>query len=261
VTNALPTIRLYLWPHRLLYLGPGMDTGMHRHHAAQLCVGLDGPLRLRARKDAGWDEHRGFYVPPDEPHEFIATATSTAIVYVEAESAEFATLQAQMQGATVIRDADPRSSAIEALRQLAIVGSSVEQADATCLAWMGLTEAAQQRRMLDPRIVDSLALIRSRLDQPMRLSVLAGALNMSPSWLSHQFTEQVGMPLRRYVLWQRLWRAVESALKGCTLTEAAHAAGFSDSSHLSRTFRGTFGVAPSFLFGRRDQIFVRFSDA
>lgn len=233
-----------------------MDTGLHHHHAAQLCVGLDGPLRLRSQKDAGWDEQDGFYVPPDEPHEFLANATSTAIVYVDAESAEFAALQARMQGGTVIRGTAPRTSAIEALRELAAVGGSVEQANSTCLAWLGLTEAAEQRRMLDPRIVDTLALIRTRLDRPMRLSGLARALNMSPSWLSHQFTEQVGMPLRRYVLWQRLWRAVEAALRGSTLTEAAHAAGFSDLSHLSRTFRGTFGVPPSFLFGRRAQVFA-----
>ena len=233
-----------------------MDAGVHNHHAAQLCVGLDGPLRLRSAADMKWDENQGFYIPPDEPHEFIATATSTAIVYVEAESAEFAALQR----AAVIRAADPGPSALKALRQLAAAGGSVEQADAICLAWLGLTEAAQQRRMLDPRIVDSLALIRTRLDQPVHLSALAAALNMSPSWLSHQFTEQVGMPLRRYVLWQRLWRAVESALKGSTLTEAAHAAGFSDSSHLSRTFRSNFGVAPSFLFGRRDRVFVCFAN-
>jgi AraC-like DNA-binding protein len=256
VTNELPTIRLYLWPHRLLYLGPGMDAGVHHHHAAQLCVGLDGPLRLRSAADMKWDENQGFYIPPDVPHEFIATATSTAIVYVEAESAEFAALQR----AAAIRAADPGQSALKALRQLAAAGGSAEQADAICLAWLGLTGAAQQRRMLDSRIVDSLALIRSRLDQPVHLSALAAALNMSPSWLSHQFTEQVGMPLRRYVLWQRLWRAVESALKGSTLTEAAHTAGFSDSSHLSRTFRSNFGVAPSFLFGRRDRVFVCFAN-
>ena len=75
MTNELSTIRLYLWPHRLLYLGPGMDAGVHNHHAAQLCVGLDGPLRLRSAADMKWDENQGFYIPPDEPHEFIATAT------------------------------------------------------------------------------------------------------------------------------------------------------------------------------------------
>lgn len=259
MTDACQTIRLYLWPHRLLFLGPGMEAGLHRHHAAQLCLGLDGPLRLRGRKDASWEEHRGFYVPPDEPHEFMATATCTAIVYVEAESDEFAALQARMKGAALTGFTDPLPRTVETLQQLTALGGSVLQADAVCLEWLGLAKAGQQRRTLDSRIGDCLALIRARLDQPIRLSSLAGALNMSPSWLSHQFTEQVGMPLRRYVLWQRLWRAVESALKGGTLTESAHAAGFSDSAHLSRTFRKNFGVAPSFLFGRRHQVAACFA--
>lgn len=38
------------------------------------------------------------------------------------------------------------------------------------------------------------------------------------------------------------------------LTAAAHSAGFSDSAHLSRTFRDYFGVAPSFLFEHRSHI-------
>ena len=65
--------------------------------------------------------------------------------------------------------------------------------------------------------------------------------------------------MRRYILWQRLWRAVELALKGATLTEAAHAAGLSDSAHLSRAFRETFGVTPSFLFEHREQLDVHLS--
>jgi AraC-like DNA-binding protein len=34
---------------------------------------------------------------------------------------------------------------------------------------------------------------------------------------------------------------------GASLTEAAHAAGFSDSAHLSRTFRRMFGVSAASL--------------
>jgi len=38
-------------------------------------------------------------------------------------------------------------------------------------------------------------------------------------------------------------RAVEIFAGGGSLTEAAHRAGFSDSAHLSRTFRRMFGIA------------------
>ena len=43
----------------------------------------------------------------------------------------------------------------------------------------------------------------------------------------------------------RLERAAGELAHGRTLTEAAHAAGFADSAHLSRVFRRMFGIAPS----------------
>ena len=45
--------------------------------------------------------------------------------------------------------------------------------------------------------------------------------------------------------------ALEMASSGLSLTEAAHAAAFSDSSHLTRVFRETFGLKPSAVFGSR----------
>ena len=57
----------------------------------------------------------------------------------------------------------------------------------------------------------------------------------------------VGLPLRRYLLWLRLQDAVQAIAAGAPLTDAAHAAGFADSAHLSRTFRRMFGITPSDL--------------
>jgi AraC-like DNA-binding protein len=61
----------------------------------------------------------------------------------------------------------------------------------------------------------------------------------------HLFKEQVGVPLRRYLLWHRILAAVDRATQGETLTEAAHASGLADSAHLSRAFREIFGLSPS----------------
>lgn len=258
--DALPRIRLYLWPHRLLLLGPGFDTGLHRHHAAQICFGLYGPLRLRTSSDGPWDEHGGFYVPPDRPHEFAAATTPTAIIYIEAESAEFGALRRSLHVGDGVVRFEPETTNFARLRRLATTGGTIAQAEAVCLSMLGLESGHEQHRALDPRIEQCLTLIRARLDQPLRLAGLAAALDVSSSWLGHCFTHEVGVPMRRYVLWQRLWRAVEAALNGATLTEAAHAVGLSDSAHLSRTFRNTFGVAPSFLFDHREQLAVSFSE-
>lgn len=52
------------------------------------------------------------------------------------------------------------------------------------------------------------------------------------------------MPLRTYVLWRRLLHVWTFLMQGETLSAAAHAAGFADSSHLSRTARTMFGLPP-----------------
>ena len=76
---------------------------------------------------------------------------------------------------------------------------------------------------------------------------LAAQLGLSASRLTHLFTEQVGIPLRRYVLWSRLRAAITRVQAGDDLTGAAHGAGFADSAHLTRTTREMFGLPPSVL--------------
>lgn len=78
-----------------------------------------------------------------------------------------------------------------------------------------------------------------RLDDAARLACL------SPSRLTHRFSAEVGLPFRRFVLWARIRRSASAVADGANLTQAAIAAGFSDSAHLSRVYRSTFGVTPS----------------
>jgi AraC-like DNA-binding protein len=113
---------------------------------------------------------------------------------------------------------------------------------------------------IDPVVFEACRQIRHRLSGPITLAELARAVHRSPSRLAHRFRDATGVPLRRFILWRRLRAAAETAMRGSSLTEAAHAAGFADSAHLSRTFRSMFGIAPSFLF-RRGQLDVTFLDA
>lgn len=99
----------------------------------------------------------------------------------------------------------------------------------------------------DLRVRKVIAWAGSQLDGPVSLSDAAPIVNLSSGRLRHLFVEQTGLPFKTYVLWLRLTRAVERFAAGASLTEAAHEAGFSDSAHLSRTFRRMFGVTPAAL--------------
>jgi AraC-like DNA-binding protein len=75
-----------------------------------------------------------------------------------------------------------------------------------------------------------------------RLSREAG---LSPRQMRHAFARDVGIPMRAYLRWKRVRRAVAAVEAGANLSAAAVAAGFADSAHLSRVFRQHFGMAPA----------------
>jgi AraC-like DNA-binding protein len=96
-----------------------------------------------------------------------------------------------------------------------------------------------------PALRQALALIPDRLADGVRLADLAGAAGISPSRLGHLFAVELGLPYSAYVRWARLQKVVESLRSGSTLTEAAHAGGFTDSAHMTRMCRQVFGIPPS----------------
>jgi AraC-like DNA-binding protein len=72
---------------------------------------------------------------------------------------------------------------------------------------------------------------------------VASQLDLSEGRFLHLFREQMGIAWRPYLLWRRMICAISAMMKGRSATEAAYIAGFSDSSHLSRTFRAHFGMS------------------
>jgi AraC-like DNA-binding protein len=72
----------------------------------------------------------------------------------------------------------------------------------------------------------------------------------------HLFSEQVGIPVRKFILWQRLKYALLMLADGSAITKAAHAAGFTDSAHMNRTFNAMFGIGPSEIF--KNSRFIQF---
>lgn len=75
-----------------------------------------------------------------------------------------------------------------------------------------------------------------------RASEVASQLALSESRFLHLFSEELGIAWRPYLLWRRLMCAIQAIINNTSATDAAHLAGFSDSAHLSRTFRNNFGM-------------------
>jgi transcriptional regulator GlxA family with amidase domain len=102
---------------------------------------------------------------------------------------------------------------------------------------------------MDSRIARAVRRIRADPSRPRSMSERAASVSLSPRRFRDLFSQQIGMSCRQYVLWMRLFAAIDASARGASLTEAAFAAGFADAAHLTRTFRRMFGITPSSIAG------------
>lgn len=234
---SVAPFQIYVWPQRMLALGPAFASAQHRHHTAQIAFGLDGPVVFESPQ-TGWRSADMLLIPPDMPHSHPAFG-AWAFLYLEPESSEWLHFPGPKEGDLVPLPFNRR------MRGVAHSAAAGNAAAARSLVADLIGKRANSAARDDALISDAIALIRRSLDGPITLATLAETVHLSPSRMAHRFREATGVPLRRYVLWCRVRRAAEAAMCGSSLTEAAHFAGFADSAHLSRTFRATFGVVPS----------------
>ena len=109
----------------------------------------------------------------------------------------------------------------------------------------------EKQSSIDPRISKLLRYVNRYPEQLSSGAKLASLIDLSEGRMQHLFKQQMGIPIRRYLLWMRLRQVVQLATTGESLTRAAHSAGFSDSAHFSRTFKSMFGIVASSLFSSK----------
>jgi len=237
---------LYMMNGRMLFLRRGIVSVAHRHHAIQICLGLDGPIDFfdaagHARRS------RSFLVDRNCRHTIAADAGRHAFVFVEPELAVARRIRSRHLPAGGIAEIDVVAWAD--FHDTLIACHERRMADAEiyglldgllhCLA--GTPETIQA---LDDRVARALRWLAQTGEEPSPAE-LARRVALSEGRFQHLFRTHVGLPLREYLLWRRLMVASRMIAEAGSLTRAAHHAGFADSAHFSRTFRRMFGVTAS----------------
>ncbi len=226
------------------FAGPLTYNAPHQHGAPVYLAGLYGRFRIRMRGEA-WTTCRTAFVPAGVLHELDLGGDPLAVLYREPDDGSAGALlpllrdRREIDGALVGEGGE-----IVPLRDL------YEARDARC--WAGdaladLTGFAGRRadRPLDRRIERVVASLRERPDPAPSATRLAGTVGLSASRFQHLFTQEVGVPFRRYRAWLRMSRAIAAITEGASFTMAAHEAGFADQAHFAKDFRKTFGAPAS----------------
>jgi AraC family transcriptional regulator len=241
-----PMVRWYFWDGG--FLATGKSRGVvktHSHHAFQMFVSAE-KAGVISHNDGPYVEYHAAVVRADEPHSFDSCGNVAVLLLIDPESREGRWLSQSVK--------EPIQRMIEARvpeTQEVVHKFWAEPTDAEGAA--RFTEFVVRQfcvgimpsRALDERVLTAIDQIQHMNSRVASLEEVASKVYLSPSRFAHLFTDEVGIPFRRYLLWRRLTRAIVLVSRGANLSRAAHAAGFSDAAHFTRTFYQMFGIPPS----------------
>lgn len=232
---------------------------MHTHYPIEIYISLDGDFKMDF--GAGFHRYSCVIIDSNVPHRFEGPNGSYGLILINPRHHRADNLVKHVLRGGRYREFDAslcRELIAELLqsRGNAISYHACKKSVDRFLCI--LTEDMPSETSMDLRIEVIMALIRGSIKDTQRVACLARSVHLSESRLRHLFKEETGLTIRRYVLHLRLTEALRLIIDGSRYTEAAHEAGFSDSAHLSRTFKSLYGLTLSDLYRTIDRNRIRY---
>lgn len=216
---------------------------MHVHHYLQLGVSSEAVFKL---KSPNWEKSqllRSFLIPSDKAHQLHLSGQERVLMIW---------LDPEFQSTRSLLHVDDIQLSLHELEEQ-LKGFSEQKLNCQVAGEIrdivtGIPSLIEPRK-IDHRLSSAIDWVNQNLvEQSITAEQLAETVYLSSSRFMHLFSEQIGIPVRKYILWQRLRHALLQLAEGVSITESAHAAGFTDSSHMNRTFNAMFGITPSKIF-------------
>ncbi|MBW4935701.1 AraC family transcriptional regulator [Marinobacter sp. F4206] len=230
-----PNGTLFLWPDHWQVIGHLMPNRPHRHISASWLVGLDGPFRLQVAGQ--WRSTSAALVAPDVEQSLDPGNTRMWCAQLDPDSDIWRSLQPLLGGGQSVDITLPENT---------MPFPESESCQTVCQAMSTAVERlGGSPEPLDPRVRRVCDCLRAELPEKVDVQGLGAVVGLSSSRLSHLFRQQVGVPLRRFLLHLKMNRVLAHWKPGKSMSELATEAGFYDQPHFVRTARGMFDALPS----------------
>lgn len=222
--SKLPTHSIYLFDSCALLQSATLHSATHAHLAHQWTCRTDGGL-FTVWCNGQWQQVRQIFIRSQTPHQFADEPAAYLTLLIDAGSTPAFVTQLQLW----------------LQNMLATAPDGIDLAR--------FSQALQARQCYpDRRVQAACALIRQCADlSQLSADMLAQHVALSPGRLLHLFKAQTGLPLRKYLRWQKLQRVFRAlvAPNPPAFTDLALQAGFYDAAHLANEIRQSFGLVLS----------------
>lgn len=228
-----------------IFLGALPQPKLHSYHMTEILIGNKKPVRLMTENNTY--ESNVFLVGPDVRHTAVYIEKEMVIIMIDPESDLSRNFTSKYLDK---KDIVPLSIKInkEVIKQY-FNNPTAENAVkiyTSTINSLGLGDNIKIQK--DQRIIDAANYINNLEVKKTTTKEIAKHVGLSEGRLIHLFKEQIGIPVRRYLIWRRISDALGVLISGKSPTYAAHEAEFADYAHLSRSFSTMFGYSVSTFF-------------
>jgi len=230
-----------------MYIGKAIDTSAHDHHAIQLALSFDHPFFIKTPEGA-FKKVMTAIIDSDQAHECRTNDNHFLLLNID----PMTTIGRALKKIYLTRHAVAELPAEQTTRFLKAIEQNLRTQPFDSHLIHDLTRqfvydlcALEAAADMDEKIRKVMQLLEEKKDDTLKVEDLAAEVSLSPGHLTHLFKKQVGIPIKKYILWTRILLALQKVFETEDLREAALYAGFSDAPHFNRTFRKMFGLYPS----------------
>lgn len=248
--------RIYFCIGRMLMIAPLKKNELHHHGAIQITLAMDQPFSIRI-DNGDWRETKAVIIDSNVPHQLNDLHGLQISLSIVPERNHGIHLQQYILKGSKVQYLDNLdvSLYLNKFQQCLDQQYSCPRAFRLSEEFIDhITGVRGYTDIIDDRIQQVINWIQQNLSKPISAHKLAGSIYLSEDRFLHLFKEQLGLPLRQYILYQRIMTAMMEYLRGNNLTEAAYLAGFSDSAHFTRTFIAMNGFKPSQFAKHKEMI-------
>ncbi len=240
---------IYFSSTRMMMVAPHLQYEPHQHAALQLTFSLDDQPFEFCTESSGWQQSYAVVINSNITHSLRNFSGWQATLLILPETTQGAALKEKVleNAAHVHIDHSVFKELLPRLLELrnSPALSSEELLLLSNRIFSQVCGTEEFSSSMDERISKTIEFIRANLQDSFSAADLAQRIFLSEDRFLHLFKEETGMPLRQYILWQRMGLAFHLFMEGKSLKEASFEAGFSDPAHYSRSFSQVYGIAPS----------------
>lgn len=236
----------------IAFISNQVNATEHAHCVLQGFLSFDEPLQITVSDKL--IQGKCIVVNKNVKHVFSSNNKTSFSILIEPSSSFANDLIAKMNGDYLICEKDSISILQQKAARL-VEATDKQQYISFVRDFAEFLGSDRKTQLLDARIVELMELLQNCDCYDHAIENFANRVSLSSSRLSHLFREQIGVPLKSYILFHQLEKAFAAVFNGQNITEAAMSAGFDSPSHFAATVKKWMGTPVSALI--KDSEFLK----